>query len=83
MHDTSNRPALFHQRDIDGKLSVAREKLLGAVQRIHKPEGSVPDNIWKITCRGRLFRDDRYVGRQLPERVQDKGLAGLVGSRDR
>ena len=32
------RPAMLDERDVDGELAVAAEKLLGPVERIDEPE---------------------------------------------
>ena len=38
MHHAQHRGLAFHQRDVDGELTIALDKFLGAIQRVHQPE---------------------------------------------
>jgi hypothetical protein len=77
-----DRLAFLDQRDVDRELAVARNELLGAVERIDQPEAAAR-NLRQRARRGRLLGDHRDLRGELGERLEDKVLGRLVGLGDR
>ncbi len=63
-----NRLFGVHKGDIDGKLAVLLEELLGAVERIDEEEAVL--DIGDIAGGERLFGDDRDIREQLRKRLR-------------
>ncbi len=78
MHDAEHRHAAFDQRDVDGELAVARDELLGAVERIDQPEALRRLGGQALGLR-LLLGDHRNVGRQAAQGGQDHRLRRQVG----
>ena len=70
--------AVFDQRDIDGELAVARDKLLGAVEGIHQPVAG-PAVARRHHLGPRLLRQYGNIRSQPCQRLNDHLMSPLVG----
>ena len=67
---------LAYQCDVYGKLTIAPDKLLRTIKRIHEPENTIHAGCIS-GCNG-FLRDDRHLWRQGAQRGQNNGLCAHV-----
>ena len=69
--------ALLDECDVDGEFAVAGDELLGAVERVHQPEGLI--RFVQILVR-LLLRTTGNVGRQIGEGCDDEVVCSGIGA---
>jgi hypothetical protein len=76
VHDTELRAAVDGQADHHRELAVARDELLGAVERIDEP--AAPGS-HRVTVVEVLLRDDAVTREALAQLRDDEGVGAPVG----
>ena len=78
-HDARHRDAHDDDGDIDGKLAVAGQEFLGAIERIDEDERL---HFARHEAVGALLGQDRHAGQEPRQALADDVVGRLIGDRD-
>ena len=67
--------------NVDREFAIAADELLGSVQ--WSDEKKAMPHLGQASCRDRLLRDHRHLGRQMGKALEDEALGLLIGGRNR
>ncbi len=81
-HHTEHHTALLDQRNVDGELFAAGDKLLGAIQRVHQPP-ALPAGTHALVDISIFFGQHRDARIECGKARQDQMVSGQVCRRHR